>query len=39
MNQTDIPAEGKEASLLLNLESDCTVFATEEILFQSIAPL
>ena len=38
MNHSD-PAEGKETSLLLNLESDCAVFASQERLFQSIAPL
>ena len=38
MNHSD-PAEGKKASLLLNLESDCTVFASYERLFQSSAPL
>ena len=38
MNQND-PAEGKKASLLLNLESDCAVFASYERLFQSSAPL
>ena len=38
MNQSD-PAEGKKASLLLNLESDCAVFASYERLFQSSAPL
>ena len=32
-------AEGKEASLLLNLEIDCAVFALHKRLFQSIAPL
>ena len=38
MNQSD-PAEGKKVSLLLNLESDCAVFASYERLFQSSAPL
>ena len=38
MNQSD-PAEGKEANLLLNSESDGAVFASWERLFQSIAPL
>ena len=38
MNQSD-PAEGKKASLLFNLESDCAVFASYERLFQSSAPL
>ena len=38
MNQSD-PAEGKKASLLLNLESGCAVFASYERLFQSSAPL
>ena len=39
-NQSD-SAEGKEASLLLNSESDCAVFALYERLFDfhSIAPL
>ena len=31
--------EGEEASLCLKYESDCAVFASEERLFQSIAPL
>ena len=38
MNQSD-PAEGKEANLLLNSESDGAVFASKERLFQSVAPL
>ena len=37
MNQSN-PAEDKKASLLLNLESDCAVFASCERLFQSSAP-